>query len=75
MLHASLDWSYKFSTEKYYVFVSNICTAAGSSRVESKEVRLVCENYIAIPFINTHIPKALSPKTNDADIEKYLMLL
>ena len=55
------DWIYKFPTDRYYVWAKT-----GGSRVE---------NWGVFPVLDVYIPKQLSPKTTDADIERLLLLL
>ena len=65
------DWIYKFPTDRYYVWAKT-----GGSRVEKAKTggsRVV--NWWVFPVTDVYIPKQLSPKTTDADIERLLLLL
>ena len=80
MLYATIDWKYMFDTDKYKVKVYG-----GQSLVASKATRRIYAMAanpnnktgigIDFPIIDVVIPKQLSPKTTDQDIEKYLLLL
>ncbi len=60
-IDALTDWIYRFPTDRYYVWAK-----IGRSRVV---------NWWVFPVMDVYIPKQLSPKTTDADIERLLLLL
>jgi hypothetical protein len=76
MLHATFNHRYKFDTGKY-----NVVVKTGHTIIRTMKIVYAMRydggigNGIEVPATEVIIPKELSPKCNDADIEKYIALL